>query len=297
MSNMQASSLGRGLSALLGPDVASNGNGVHGIDLQQADIRELIPGHCQPREEFSQESLAQLVQSIQEKGVIQPIIVRPVQNGLASYEIIAGERRWRAAKAAGLQTIPVIVKDYSDKDAMEIALIENIQREDLNAIEEGNAYKKLMEEFDYRQEDLAKVIGKSRSHIANLVRLTSLPIPVQNAIKEKTISVGHGRALINAKDPLTILNHVVLHDLNVRQTEKFVQNGFAPHETQTRYMKNRVTNPEIQSIEEKFHQVLGMRVRLTIQENKGDLTIYFKSFDQLDQLFEFVSKTNPTHRF
>ncbi|MBQ8250524.1 MAG: ParB/RepB/Spo0J family partition protein, partial [Alphaproteobacteria bacterium] len=201
--------LGRGLSALMGEDDDEiievsekkiNSAETNGVTL--ININKIVPSPYQPRRVFSTEALADLVLSIKEKGVLQPLLVRNNPKEEGGYELIAGERRFRASKMAGLKEIPAIVKDFSDKDALEVALIENLQREDLNPLEEAEAYKRLLEEFKYTQEELSKVIGKSRSHLANMMRLIDLPDEIKSMVEKKELTVGHARALLTAKNPI-----------------------------------------------------------------------------------------------
>ncbi|MBR4932404.1 MAG: ParB/RepB/Spo0J family partition protein, partial [Alphaproteobacteria bacterium] len=201
--------LGRGLSALMGDDdivqtpVSLDTENKTNVVLYK-EMSQIVPGIFQPRRVFSTEALADLVVSIKEKGVLQPLLVRKNPRQPETFEIIAGERRFRASKMAGLTKVPVIVKDFSDKEALEVAIIENLQREDLNPLEEAEAYKRLLKEFDYTQDDLSRVLGKSRSHLANMMRLLELPPEVKLMLEKKELTVGHARALLTAENPVSL---------------------------------------------------------------------------------------------
>ncbi|MDI9349508.1 MAG: ParB/RepB/Spo0J family partition protein [Candidatus Symbiobacter sp.] len=214
--------LGRGLSSLLGEDDAAPVS-VSPQAISRLPIDLLLPNPWQPRQVFNPEAMESLVASVRERGVIQPILVRASQDQPGHYQIIAGERRWRAAQAAKLHEIPVVVRQLSDSEALELALIENIQRSDLSPLEEAKAYRRLMDEFHHTQEILAQSLGKSRSHIANSLRLLSLPESVQKLIEQGKLSSGHARALITAPDPVLLAEQVIALDLSVRETEKLAQ--------------------------------------------------------------------------
>ena len=211
--------LGKGLSAILGEieEEAAPAAAASGLGIELIALDKLMPGRFQPRRRFQAEELADLVASNKEKGVLQPRLGRAGSDG--KYEIIAGERRYRASKEAGLTEVPVIIKDFSDKETLEVALIENLQRQDLNPLEEAQGYRRLLQEFHRTQEELAQVVGKSRSHVANMMRLLDLPDPVKDYVEKGQISAGHARALLNAKNPEKLAHKVVEQGLNVRQTE------------------------------------------------------------------------------
>lgn len=217
----QRKSLGRGLNALLGPEEESMEKDAGTV--VSIGIKELVPGKYQPRRNFSEADLDSLVASLKEKGVLQPILVRPLKKGKIPYEIVAGERRWKAAQVAGLEEVPVLIKKFTDQQALEAALIENIQRENLSAIEEAEGYQRLFDEFKYTQEALSQAVGKSRSHVANMVRLLDLPDFVKKLVDEKALSAGHARALLPSKDPEALARHVIQKDLNVRQVERLAK--------------------------------------------------------------------------
>lgn len=287
-SSITSKSLGRGLEALLGSDPVT-GAGEENQLIRIVSIHELAPGRYQPRESFDQESLDSLIASVREKGVIQPILVRPVHHGLANYEIVAGERRWRAAKEAGFAEIPAIVREMSDLEALETGLIENIQRHDLNPLEEAQGFKRLMDEFQYTQDDLAQALGKSRSYIANSVRLLSLGEEVKEALKKGKITAGHARALINSEFPQELLQKIIRNGLNVRQTEKLVQRGQKVSKIERTNFFPENDN-DIRGLIQRLTEKLHLKVNLDLKPNgSGVLNIHFHSLEQLDILLTNLS--------
>ena len=219
--------LGKGLSALMGDDLpAINSTAAVGSAMLDQIVTVMLdllsPSPFQPRRVFDENALSDLVESIREKGVLQPLLVRPNPKKKGEYEIIAGERRFRASKKAGLTQVPVIIKEFNDKAALEVALIENLQREDLNAIEEAEAYVRLLNEFKYTQEELARVVGKSRSYVANMMRLLELPESVKKMLAAKQITVGHARSLLTAENPEKLAKEIAKKGLSVRETERLV---------------------------------------------------------------------------
>ncbi|MBL9029530.1 MAG: ParB/RepB/Spo0J family partition protein [Caedimonas sp.] len=287
-SSTTSKSLGRGLEALLGSDPLI-GTGEENQSIRIVSIHELAPGRYQPRESFDQESLDSLIASVREKGVIQPILVRPVHHGLANYEIVAGERRWRAAKEAGFAEIPAIVREMSDLEALETGLIENIQRHDLNPLEEAQGFKRLMDEFQYTQDDLAQALGKSRSYIANSVRLLSLGEEVKEALKKGKITAGHARALINSEFPQELLQKIIRNGLNVRQTEKLVQRGQKVSKIERINFLPENDN-DIKGLIQRLTEKLHLKVNLDLKPNgSGVLNIHFHSLEQLDILLTNLS--------
>lgn len=278
---MAKNALGRGLSALIGDEETQN-NGV--VDLK---LNSVEPNNDQPRKYFNDEKLNQLAESIKEHGVVQPIIVRKEGD---IYRIIAGERRWRATRIAGLETIPAIIKDVSNKQIMEMALIENIQREDLNPIEEAEAYNRLMKEFSMTQEQLSKTVGKSRSLIANSVRLLALGEEIKKLIESGELSNGHGRTLLaieNKELQLKLAEKIVEEGLSVRETEvliKKVQSG-------KKEKKDEVKNKEIfLDIEDRLKNIFGTKVKLIANNKKGKIQIEYYSNDELERILEMVDK-------
>ena len=222
--NKRRSSLGRGLNALFGETAPEDFEPLRkGEQPRHLPIEFVTPGRFQPRRKFDQEAIQSLVDSVRERGILQPLLVRQHPDDGSIFEIIAGERRWRAAQLAGLHQVPVVIRELSDREALEIALIENIQRQDLTALEEAEGYKRLMDEFGHTQEVLAKALGKSRSHIANMLRLLTLPLQVKQLVQDGSLTAGHARALLSVDDPVTTAQQVIEKGLNVRQVEQLVR--------------------------------------------------------------------------
>lgn len=284
--------LGRGLSALLGDSgvaaaaaAAQNPNTATAAGkpagLRTLPIGQLQPGKFQPRRQFDEAAIADLVESVRTKGVLQPILVRPYQG---AYEIIAGERRWRAAQRAQLHEVPVIIRELTDKEALEVALVENLQRQDLTALEEAEGYRRLVEEFEHTQEELAKAVGKSRSHVANMMRLLALPDPVKALLDDGKLSAGHARALLTAGDPVGLAQQVVDKQLNVRQTEKLAAEGGKPKGAGGRPAKGSDKDADTAALERDLTEALGVKVTITAQGRGGELTIHYGSLEQLDDI-------------
>jgi ParB family chromosome partitioning protein len=273
--------LGRGLSALFGDEAEEHAH----ENLRNVATELLRPGRFQPRRHFDAESLAALTESVRQQGILQPILVRRHPAEPNSYEILAGERRWRAAQAAQLHEVPVILREMDDRAASEIALIENIQRQDLNAIEEGEGYRRLIEEFSHTQDELGRALGKSRSHIANTMRLLGLPDEVKAMVVDGRLSAGHARALINARDALSLAKDIVRDGLSVRQIESAVraQREFGDfgvisgRQVQTK-------DPDVAALEKELTRVLGLKVTLAIDGLGGALTIRYRTLEQLDEV-------------
>ena len=284
--------LGRGLSALLGDvnrDVSISGNGdpAHtgsaDRSVQLLDVARVTPHPDQPRRQFDENALQELSDSIRARGVIQPIIVRPL--GGERYQIVAGERRWRAAQKAQLHQIPAIVRDFSESETLEIALVENIQREDLNPIEEAQAYRRLIAQFQHSQEGLARIVGKSRSHIANLMRLLDLPGEVQGLVMEGKLSMGHGRALIGASEGVTLARQIAGKGLSVRETERLVRISREKSGSRSRVDPSAGTrDPDLMAMEQHLSDLLGLKVGITFENGKGALTLNYSSLEQLDMI-------------
>lgn len=276
--------LGMGLSALLGgPDGAAPGAG---DGIRQVPIEFLHPSPLQPRRNFSEDELGALADSIRTRGVMQPLLVRPMSDGGPQYEIIAGERRWRAAQQAGLHELPVLVRALSDREALEVALIENVQRQDLSPLEEAEGYRRLLEEFGHTQEGLGNALGKSRSHIANLLRLLGLPEAVRGLLEAGTLSAGHARALLGAREPATLARVVVDRGLNVRQTEALVRSDNARPD---RAPRQAGRDADTAALEHDLSNRLGLKVRIKQQGKGGTLSIAYHSLDQLDGLIKRLS--------
>lgn len=297
MSNKQERKrgLGRGLSALMA-DVSETetvaAKGPSSAD-QLVAIERISPNPDQPRKQFVKEDLDDLTASIKEKGVLQPLIVRAREGGM--FEIVAGERRWRAAQMAQLHELPVIIREFSDIEVLEVAIIENIQRADLNAAEEAAGYKQLMDKFGHTQEKMAEALGKSRSHIANLLRLLNLPMPVLDMLREGQLSAGHARALIPAKDPLKLAQQVIKGGLSVRATEALVkreQSGDTPAKPKSSGV-GEDKDADTKALEGDLSANLGMRVTLSHKpgQESGQMTVQYKSLDQLDELCRLLSST------
>ncbi len=277
--------LGRGLSALIGEEaVLTRGESAAARATHRLPIAFLRPNKLQPRKRFAPEELNDLADSIREKGVLQPILVRPVKGESNAYEIVAGERRWRAAQMAKLHEVPVVVREMGDSESLEIAIIENVQRSDLNAIEEAAAYYELMERFKFTQERVAKEVGKSRSHIANTLRLLTLPESVRVLVREGKLTAGHARTLIGLADSEKRAQEIISGMLNVRQAEqrsiskKSTSHGAAPKDADTLDMESRLSN------------ALGLKVNVLDKGRKGgEVRILYKTLEQLDEISRRLS--------
>ncbi len=277
------SRLGRGLASLIGEPVQGQAALPPEGEQRLVPTADLRPGRLNPRKDFRDEELAELAESIRAKGLVQPIIVRPAPGG---YEIVAGERRWRAAQKAGLHTVPVIARDLTDKEVLELAIIENVQRADLNAIEEATGYRELIERFSYSQEQLSEIIGKSRSHVANTLRLLKLPGSVQAMVQEGRLTAGHARALVGREDAEALARRILDESLNVRQIEALVQDGGAAEtETSGGGRSVREKDADTRAFEKELSAVLGLKVEIKRGSGEsGNLVIKFGNFDQLDYI-------------
>jgi ParB family chromosome partitioning protein len=282
------SRLGRGLAALIGEVGDEMGNLERkGFVPRHVPVEFLRPNPRNPRKRFDDDDLQELTQSIKDRGIIQPIVVRPIPNHREEYEIVAGERRWRAAQKAGLHKVPVVVVTIDDKTSLEYAILENVQRADLNPIEESEGYSRLMVEFSYTQENLSKIIGKSRSHIANMLRLADLPVGVRKLLMERKLTAGHGRALLSVKDPLQVAKRVLDEGLSVRQVEEIAQNDNADPakaETTTAKPAKVEKDPDTRALERALQDVLGLTVSIDHKGKGGELRIKYKTLEQLDGL-------------
>lgn len=282
--NLTKSRLGRGLASLMGdlPSESSLNNNDDKANISILPIEHVQANKQNPRSSFSEDELADLSSSIKEKGMLQPIIVREIDSEKLAYEVIAGERRWRAAQIAQLDKIPVIIKNLSDEDALEIAIIENVQRSNLNPIDEASGYKRLIDVFNYTQEDLSKVIGKSRSYIANILRLTSLPEIVKEYLSSGQITVGHARALILNANSEHIAKLIIQNGLSVRQTEELVKKYSNKHSPQGAVKDKSV---HIKALEKLITDNLGLKVEIKTSDNKqGKVAISFSDIDQLEHI-------------
>jgi ParB family chromosome partitioning protein len=290
--------LGKGLSALMGEDYSQT---APIAEAPKQTVPNTLPlgrihsGKFQPRVRFDEEYLNELADSIEKNGIMQPIIVRPSPEKSGMYEIIAGERRWRAAGMAKLAEIPVIIREVDDQLALELALVENIQRQDLTPLEESAGYQRLMDEFGYTQEELARTVGKSRSHIANLLRLLTLPEEIKHFLESDELSMGHARALLNADKPVDLAREVVKRGLNVRQTENLVRTGgvdvqppkprLVSPANGLRRAPARDKDPDILALEETLSDNLGLKVSINDHGGqKGEIVVQYSSLIQLDEI-------------
>jgi ParB family transcriptional regulator, chromosome partitioning protein len=289
MADESRSRLGRGLASLIG-DVGREAGAPPERPRSQrkVPIEFLKPNPRNPRRTFSDTELGELTDSIKQHGVIQPIVVRPVKGAQDRYEIIAGERRWRASQAAGLHEVPIVPIDVSDSDALELAIIENVQREDLNAMEEAQGYHALGNEFKRSQEDIAKIVGKSRSHVANMMRLTKLPAEVQGFIAAGQLSAGHARALINLPDPLAAAKRIVKEGLNVRQTEALAHDEGVPErkpqKPRTGSAPKETKDADTIALEKRVSDALGLTVTISHRDPGGTVQISYRNLEQLDEV-------------
>lgn len=281
--------LGRGLSSLIGDAEMDGIANDRGKGQREVPIEFLRANPNQPRQVFQPEELDELTNSIREKGVIQPIVVRPVGGDPNAFEIVAGERRWRASQRAGLHKVPVVVRDFSDAEAMEVAIIENVQRADLNPIEEAAGYQHLVEQFDYSQEQLAHVIGKSRSHIANTLRLLNLPTRVRDLLMGGQLSAGHARALITAGDPVSLAELIVAKGLSVREAEAAARAAKNRPKAAKR-PKTLSKDADTRELEGSVSAALGLAVSI---DHKGDaggeVRVKYKTLEQLDEICRRLS--------
>ncbi len=308
MAATNSKGLGKGLSALMGEDYSQESDGDGSSErVAYLPVDNIMSGKYQPRRYFDDTALKELSDSIAANGVMQPILVRALSESIkgAEYEIIAGERRWRASKLAGLREIPVLIKRIEDRKALEIALIENIQRQDLTALEESEGYQQLMDGFSYTQEELSGVVGKSRSYIANSLRLLSLPEIVKSYLSDGEVTAGHARALLKADAPDELVHEVVRRGLNVRQTENLVKSGglaVKPHSrvdsasektpkivepaSSSSVVPSIPKDPDIIALEEALQEHLDMKVEIDDVEEKGHITVHYESLAQLDLILK-----------
>ena len=272
--------LGRGLSSLLGDSSQK-------IETNKVAIKDIVRNQFQPRKIFNKESLEELTNSIKEQGVIQPIVVRPSSSSNAKYEIVAGERGWLASQNAGLHEVPVVILNLDDVKSLEFAIVENVQRQDLNPIEEARGYQKLVDDFNYNQEKLSKFIGKSRSYIANSLRLLSLPEEVLSMVEQGSISAGHARSLIGLNNPIDLAKKIILKKLSVRQSEVLVK--------QLRGKKFKLVykkDPNILDLQKTLEEKTGLNVSITNKKNNsGVITFEYKDLDQLDRIIKAIKNS------
>ena len=274
--------LGRGLESLFDDGYANDAASPDAAGASQTvPIEALSPGPFQPRRHFDDDSLGQLAESIARHGLLQPILVRRDARGSQSYQIIAGERRWRAAQRARLHEVPVVIRDMDDRDTLEVALVENIQRQDLTPLEEADGYRRLIEEFVYTQEALSKAVGRSRSHIANSLRLLGLPDPIKRMVEDGRLSAGHARALLTAPDPQAIAEEIIHKGLTVRDVERRVAE---PRKIDKKSTKPIVKDVNILALENEMTDILGFDVGIDHRGQKGAITIRYDTLDQFDMI-------------
>ena len=287
--------LGRGLSSLMGninnDPISSSVNSENQTLEKLVPVEKIYPNPNQPRKTFQEEKLIELANSIKTKGIVQPLIVRKKQGTKESFEIVAGERRWRAAQRAQIHELPVIVKEFTDTEVLEIAIIENVQRADLNPVEEALGYKNLMDNFNHTQEGLSKEIGKSRSHIANLLRLLNLPVEVQEFLISGKLTAGHARALVTCDNPLALAKHIISQGLSVRDAELLAKKA-SLKESKTKNKTNEKPADTV-ILESDLSAALKMKVSINHEEGKekGLLSITYKTLDELDRICEKLLKS------
>jgi ParB family chromosome partitioning protein len=283
--NISKKGLGRGLSSLMGESATEElkSQSTNG-DLKIA-ISKLRPSSIQPRRLFDKNSINELAESIKSKGLVQPILVRPSKSEVGEYEIIAGERRWRAAQIAQLHELPAVVKNLDDVEALEMAIIENVQRADLSPIEEAAGYKKLMEQYNHTQEALSPIVGKSRSHIANIIRLLNLPASIQDMISQGIITSGHARAIMNSAFPEQLAKKIVDENLSVRQAESLVK------EKKIKLTKNKLKPADTVDLEQRLTELLGLEVVISDNGKRGgSIKVKYKTLDQLELITSKLKK-------
>lgn len=282
MSAVRKHVLGRGLSSLL--DISHEEVGEKGVDSSlELSIKNIVPGIHQPRRSFPENELQALSVSIKEKGVLQPILVRVHPQDREKYEIVAGERRWRAAKLINLETIPALIREFSDAEVLEVGLLENLQRQDLDPIDEACGYRRLAEEFKHTQESLSRVMGKSRSHIANTLRLLTLPENVQAYLKNGQLSAGHGRAILGSENPELLAEMIIEKNLNVRQAEILAKQSLTKDGVET---YSKTPDPEKEILSQHLSDLLGVPVDLILKGVGGKVILHFKNPNELDKLLQ-----------
>jgi ParB family chromosome partitioning protein len=295
MSERKSSGLGRGLAALLDEAASSAESKEEGSNgaakyVREIEIGRIRPNPAQPRSHFDEAAIAELAESIAERGVLQPVLLRPDGD---NFQLVAGERRWRAAQKARLHAIPAIIRDIDDSTSAEIALIENVQRQDLNAIEEAEGYKQLVDRFGHTQEDVAKLVHKSRSHVANLLRLLDLPQAVKQSLLQGDISMGHARAVLTAPEPERLAREIVEKGLSVRQAELLARQArpqSADGAARAPAGEGRQTaDPDLAALERQLGDMLGLGVKVSHNGRSGTVTLRYSSLDQLDMICQRLS--------
>jgi ParB family chromosome partitioning protein len=281
------SRLGRGLAALIG-DVGGESPVERPRGQRRLPTESLRPNARNPRRVFSNVELDELAASLRERGIIQPIVVRPLRDASGSHEIVAGERRWRAAQRAGLHEVPVVVIEATDAEALQLAIIENVQRADLNALEEAEGYRALMDEFHNSQEDIARIVGKSRSHVANTLRLLKLPEPVKSYIHAGKLDAGHARMLVGDANAAELAEEIVARNLNVRQVEAMAREraGQSGKKAARQARGSAAKNADVLAFEKRVSDATGLVVTIDHRDDRGTLTIRYSSLEQLDDLVQ-----------
>jgi ParB family chromosome partitioning protein len=288
MSKPQPKRLGRGLAALLGDSATPTSVAAPGV--QTLAVADLEPSPFQPRRAMDEEALTELAASITQRGILQPLLVRPKPNTPGQYQIIAGERRWRAAQKAQLHEVPVLIRDLSDTDAMAAGLVENLQREDLNAVEEAEGYQRLIEEFSLTHESLGEAVGKTRTHIVNMLRVLKLPQQVLDMVREGVLSAGHARVLVGHSNPLAGAKVVVAKGLTVRQTEDLVKDlGHTFKGKPPKAPPAFRADSDVEALAESLTERLGLRAQVTFNGRNGKLILNYKSLDQLDEILRLLN--------
>lgn len=286
MTQVQKRRLGRGLAALIGDDTSEEAIVQDIRSLRHVPVELLHPNPNNPRKHFAEEDLESLAKSLRDKGLLQPLVVRPRADG--SFEIVAGERRWRASQRAGIHDVPVLIRELDDKETLEIALIENIQRSDLNALEEARAYRQLLEQYGYTQQQLADAIGKSRSHIANTMRLMSLPEAIQKQIEDGSLTAGHARSLIATESPEDLANKIIKLNLTVRQAEDLARSN-----VKTSKPAKIEKDADTKALEKSLGEALGLGVAVKHNgEQGGAVNIQYKNLDQLDEIVRRLTRSS-----
>ncbi|CDN56298.1 Chromosome segregation DNA-binding protein [Neorhizobium galegae bv. officinalis bv. officinalis str. HAMBI 1141] len=283
--------LGRGLAALIGEmdQQAPADNGARSVNPDRmVPIEHVSRNPKNPRRSFDEGELQDLASSIRQHGIVQPVVVRP--RGPAQYEIIAGERRWRAAQLAGLIEIPVIVRDVDDRTALEIAIVENVQRSDLNPLEEALGYDQLIAEHGYTQNDLGEIIGKSRSHVANSLRLLKLPEPVRDMLAAGSLSAGHARALITTSDPASLARTIIAKGMSVRDAEKLAQNDIKAQAEPTTVSKAEQKDSDTLALERTLSDSLGLEVKINYKNGGGQIKIGYRTLEQLEEICRLLER-------
>ncbi len=279
--------LGRGLAALLGDGTTQDNAGSPNSAIRNLPMDQLEPGPFQPRRQVEPEAMRELAESIRMRGILQPLLARPHPLTPGHFQIIAGERRWRAAQQAGLHEVPVLIRDLADSDAMAAALVENLQRQDLNPIEEAEGFKRLVDEFGLTQEQLGEAVGKSRSHVANIMRLLQLPVGVRIEVQNGRLSAGHARALLAHPDPERAALQVLSRGLNVRQTESLAAAKSSPS---ANARDDGARDPETVALERDLSEKLGLRVQIAFDGRGGHVKLAYSSLDQLDGIVALLSR-------